>query len=635
MISSLSRKQKFNLKRIAAAIALVVISKILEGKIEFVPEILFLAAYVVVGYDILKKAWRNIRKGRALDENFLMAFASLGVIILGLTGYCEMDDGCYVMILYQIGELFESVAVGKSRRNISELIDIRPDYANVERENGDIERVNPAALPLGSIILVKPGEKVPIDGVIVEGSTALDTAALTGESRMRDVTEGSEILSGCINMISPIKIRTTRLFTESTASRILDLVENASSRKSKSEDFITKFARVYTPAVCGCALALALLAPAISLLAGGQAQWRHWLYVAFTFLVISCPCALVISIPLSFFGGLGGASKAGILIKGSNFMEPLSRCRTVVFDKTGTMTKGVLEVCAVHHSPIDEKELIEYASCAECFSSHPVSLALQRKYGRVPDSTRVKDVREISGEGIIAAVDGKTVGCGNEKLMERLNVKHICCEGDEDLGTVVHVSIDGQYCGHLIVADEIKPNAAEAIEKMRKVGVRRTVMLTGDTENVARGVARELGIDEIHASLLPGDKVGYVEKFLEEKSARESLSFVGDGINDAPVLSRADVGIAMGAIGSDAAIEAADVVIMDDDPMKIAKGIKIARKCMAIVYENIVFAIGVKIACMVVTVFLFQSMKLAEFADVGVLILAILNAVRAMNVKKL
>ena len=631
-MKDLTKKQKYNLKRILISIALVVLSKILEGRIEYVPEILFLTAYIIVGYDILRKAWKNIIRGRALDENFLMAFASLGVIVLGFTGYCEMDDGCYVMILYQIGELFESIAVGKSRRNISELIDIRPDYANIEKADGTVERVNPDTLDIGSMLLVKPGEKVPIDGVVIEGSSSLDTAALTGESRMRDVTEGSEILSGCINMTSPLRIRTTKAFTESTASKILDLVESASSRKSKSENFITKFARIYTPAVCACALLLAIAAPLISMAGGHDAQWQHWIYVAFTFLVISCPCALVISIPLTFFGGLGGASRAGILIKGSNFMEPLSRTKTVVFDKTGTMTKGVLEVCAVHHSPIEEEKLIEYACHAECFSSHPVSLALQRKYGEPSDVSRVSDVREISGEGVIALVDGKSVACGNEKLMGRIGVKHVSCDGDEDLGTVVHVAIDGKYCGHIIVADQIKPNSKEAISLLKKYGVRKTVMLTGDNEAVAKSVAEELEIDEVHANLLPADKVEFVERYLEEERPRDTLGFAGDGINDAPVLTRADVGIAMGAIGSDAAIEAADVVIMDDDPVKIAKSIMIARKCMRIVYENIVFAIGVKLACMVVTVFLFQSMKLAEFADVGVLIIAILNAVRALRV---
>ena len=630
--SDLTKKQKKNLTRILTAIALVVISKLLEDSSEIAAIVLFLAAYLIVGYDVLRKAWKNIIRGHALDENFLMAFASLGVIVLGLTGYSEMDDGCYVMILYQIGELFESIAVGKSRRNITELIDIRPDYANVERDDGTMERIDPEEIAVGSIITVLPGEKVPIDGIVTDGSSALDTSALTGESLMREVGVGSEVLSGCINMTGLLHLRTTCEFEESTASKILDLVENASSRKSKSEDFITKFARIYTPAVCAAAVALAILAPLLSLAFGKAPEWRHWIYIAFTFLVISCPCALVISIPLSFFGGLGGASRAGILIKGSNFMEPLSRAETVVFDKTGTMTKGVFEVCGVHHCPIEDEKLIEFATLAECYSSHPISLSLQRAYGKPVDTTRVEDVHEYSGEGVIAQVDGRTIACGNERLMKRAGVESIECHS---VGTVVHVAIDGIYSGHILIADRIKDNAAAAVSRLKKLGVRRTVILTGDSEGTARHVASEIGADEVHAQMMPADKVSFVEQLLGQKRRKESLVFVGDGINDAPVLTRADAGIAMGGIGSDAAIEAADVVIMDDDPLKIAKAVAIARKCMRIVYENIWFAIGVKLICLVTTVFFFQSMKLAEFADVGVLIIAVLNAIRAMDTRRL
>ena len=632
MLKDLTAKQKKNIIRIAAAVLLVIISKIVEERIPTLSVVLFLAAYLIVGYDILYKAWKNIIKGNPLDENFLMAFASLGVIILGLTGYSEIDDGCYVMILYQIGELFESIAVGKSRRNISELIDIRPDYANIQLDDGSIEHRSPDEIPIGTIITVLPGEKVPIDGVVVEGSSSIDNSALTGESAAKDIDVGSEILSGCINLTGSLKIRTTREFEDSTASRILDLVENASSRKSKSEDFITKFARIYTPAVCIAAVAIAVLVPVFSIILGYDPQWKHWIYIAFTFLVISCPCALVISIPLSFFGGLGGASRAGILIKGSNFMEPLSKTSCIVFDKTGTMTKGVFEVCGVHHCPIEDEKLIEYAALAECYSNHPISLSLQRAYGKVLDSTRVSDVHEVSGQGVTAIVDGKEIACGNSKLMERVGITHIRCRS---VGTVVHVAINGIYSGHILIADQIKPNAFEAIERLKKCGVKKSVMLTGDVESTANHVASQLGITNVYSELMPSDKVSIVEKLLDEKKPGEALAFVGDGINDAPVLSRSDVGIAMGGIGSDAAIEAADVVIMDDDLFKLSKAIRIAKKCMRIVYENIWFAIGVKLICMIVTVFFFQSMKLAEFADVGVLIIAVLNAIRAMNTRRL
>lgn len=632
MFKDLSDKQKKKIIRIAAAVLLVIISKIFEESIPTLSIVLFLAAYLIVGYDILFKAWKNIIKGNPLDENFLMAFASLGVIILGLTGYSEIDDGCYVMILYQIGELFESIAIGKSRKNISELIDIRPDYASIQLEDGSFEHRSPDEIPVGTIIAVLPGEKVPIDGVIVEGSSAIDTSALTGESATKDVAAGSEILSGCINLTGLLKVRTTREFGESTASKILDLVENASSRKSKSEDFITKFARIYTPAVCIAAVAIAVLVPVFSMLLGFDAQWKHWIYIAFTFLVISCPCALVISIPLSFFGGLGGASRAGILIKGSNFMEPLSKTSCIVFDKTGTMTKGVFEVCGVHHCPIEDEKLIEYAALAECYSSHPISLSLQRAYGKALDCTRVSDVHEISGQGVTAIVDGKEIACGNSKLMEHVGITHIRCRS---VGTVVHVAINGIYSGHILIADQVKPNAFEAIERLKKCGVKKSVMLTGDIESTAKHVASQLGITNVYSELMPSDKVAIVEKLIEEKKPSEALAFVGDGINDAPVLSRSDVGIAMGGIGSDAAIEAADVVIMDDDLFKLSKAVKIAKKCMRIVYENIWFAIGVKLICMIVTVFFFQSMKLAEFADVGVLIIAVLNAIRAMDTRRL
>ena len=630
-MKNLTAKQKKNIKRIIIAVLFVIISKIFEES-TVISGALFLLAYLIVGYDILIKAWKNIIKGRALDENFLMAFASLGVIILGLTGYCEMDDGCYVMILYQIGELFESIAVGKSRRDIVELMDIRPDYANVENSEGELERVSPESVEIGTIITVKPGEKVPLDGIVTEGSSSVDTSALTGESALKDVTSGSEILSGTINLSGLIKISTTKKFEESTASKILNLVENASSRKSKSEDFITKFARVYTPAVCALAVAFAVIAPLVNLISGNEPMWRHWIYIAFAFLVISCPCALVVSIPLSFFGGLGGASNAGILIKGSNFMEPLAKTKTVVFDKTGTMTKGVFEVCGVHHCPIEDEKLIEYAALAECYSSHPIALSLQRKYGMATDPKRVKNVREISGEGVIATVDGRRIICGNEKLMKKCRIDHIECKSP---GTSVHVAIDGIYSGHILIADSVKPNAKEAIEKIKKCGVEMTVMLTGDNAATAQAVGEELNIDKVYAGLLPDGKVEYLEKIISDKSRSGTVVFVGDGINDAPVLSRADVGVAMGGIGSDAAIEAADVVIMDDDPVKIAKAVRIAKKTMRIVYENIVFALGVKLACMIITVFVMQSMKLAEFADVGVLIIAILNAVRCMYVKKL
>ena len=587
---------------------------------------LFMIPYLTVGYDILRKAFKGIMNRQVFDENFLMGVATIGAMALG-----EYTEGVAVMWFYQIGELFQSYAVGKSRQNISDLMDIRPDYANIE-EDGQIEKVDPDDVEVGSTIVVNPGEKVPIDGVIIEGHTTLNTAALTGESIPADVQVGDEVISGCVNMTGVIKIETTREFEESTASKILDLVENATSRKSKSEQFITKFAKVYTPVVCYSALALAVLPPIIRLVIGMQPMWGDWIYRALTFLVISCPCAIVVSIPLSFFGGIGGAGNQGILIKGSNFMETLSQVKTVVFDKTGTITKGNFVVSGVHHSTMEDKKLVELAALAEAHSSHPISRSLQEAYGKPLDLGRVSDVTEYSGEGVVAVVDGKQVAAGNLRLMKRLG---ITAEDCHKVGTVVHIALDGEYAGHILIADELKGSASEAMKALAKAGVRRTVMLTGDKENVAKAVASEVGISEYHAGLLPADKVGHVEKLLASSTEKDRLAFVGDGINDAPVLGRADIGIAMGALGSDAAIEAADVVLMDDDPLKIAKAIRIAKKCMRIVYENIYFAIGVKLACLLLGALGIANMWLAIFADVGVMVICVLNAIRCLMVKNL
>ncbi len=587
---------------------------------------LFMIPYLTVGYDILRKAFKGIMNRQVFDENFLMGVATIGAMALG-----EYTEGVAVMWFYQIGELFQSYAVGKSRQNISDLMDIRPDYANIE-EDGQIEKVDPDDVEVGSTIVVNPGEKVPIDGVIIEGHTTLNTAALTGESIPADVQVGDEVISGCVNMTGVIKIETTREFEESTASKILDLVENATSRKSKSEQFITKFAKVYTPAVCYSALALAVLPPIIRLVIGMQPMWGDWIYRALTFLVISCPCAIVVSIPLSFFGGIGGAGNQGILIKGSNFMETLSQVKTVVFDKTGTITKGNFVVSGVHHSTMEDKKLVELAALAEAHSSHPISRSLQEAYGKPLDLGRVSDVTEYSGEGVVAVVDGKQVAAGNLRLMKRLG---ITAEDCHKVGTVVHIALDGEYAGHILIADELKGSASEAMKALAKAGVRRTVMLTGDKENVAQAVASEVGIGEYYAGLLPADKVGHVEKLLASSTEKDRLAFVGDGINDAPVLGRADIGIAMGALGSDAAIEAADVVLMDDDPLKIAKAIRIAKKCMRIVYENIYFAIGVKLACLLLGALGIANMWLAIFADVGVMVICVLNAIRCLMVKNL
>ena len=587
---------------------------------------LFMIPYLTVGYDILRKAFKGIMNRQVFDENFLMGVATIGAMALG-----EYTEGVAVMWFYQIGELFQSYAVGKSRQNISDLMDIRPDYANIE-EDGQIKKVDPDDVEVGSTIVVNPGEKVPIDGVIIEGHTTLNTAALTGESIPADVQVGDEVISGCVNMTGVIKIETTREFEESTASKILDLVENATSRKSKSEQFITKFAKVYTPAVCYSALALAVLPPIIRLVIGMQPMWGDWIYRALTFLVISCPCAIVVSIPLSFFGGIGGAGNQGILIKGSNFMETLSQVKTVVFDKTGTITKGNFVVSGVHHSTMEDKKLVELAALAEAHSSHPISKSLQEAYGKPLDLGRVSDVTEYSGEGVVADVDGKQVAAGNLRLMKRLG---ITAEDCHKVGTVVHIALDGEYAGHILIADELKGSTSEAMKALAKAGVRRTVMLTGDKENVAKAVASEVGISEYHAGLLPADKVGHVEKLLASSTEKDRLAFVGDGINDAPVLGRADIGIAMGALGSDAAIEAADVVLMDDDPLKIAKAIRIAKKCMRIVYENIYFAIGVKLACLLLGALGIANMWLAIFADVGVMVICVLNAIRCLMVKNL
>lgn len=611
--------------RIILSLVLVVVFSQLpvEGYLRFG---LFMIPYLIIGYDILKKACKGIRNKQVFDENFLMAVATIGAILLG-----DYTEGTAVMLFYQIGELFQSYAVGKSRRNISELMDIRPDYANVEN-NGQLEQVDPDEVAIGTIIVVQPGEKVPIDGVITEGTSTLNTSALTGESLPRSAKVGDEVISGCINMTGLLKIRTTKEFGESTVSKILELVENSSSRKSKSENFISKFAKYYTPAVCYGALALALLPPIVLLIMGKPAMWGDWIYRALTFLVISCPCALVISIPLSFFAGIGGASNQGVLVKGSNYLETLAQTKYVVFDKTGTMTQGVFEVSGIHHNEMSDEKLLEYAALAECSSSHPISKSLQKAYGKPVDRNRVTDIEEISGNGVIAKVDGVSVAAGNAKLMKKLGIAYQECH---HVGTVVHMAVDGRYAGHILISDIIKPHAKEAIEELKKAGISKTVMLTGDSRRVADQVAAELGIDEVYSELLPADKVTKVEELLDKKTAKEKLAFVGDGINDAPVLSRADIGIAMGALGSDAAIEAADIVLMDDDPLKISKAIKIARKCIRIVYENIYFAIGIKVLCLILGAIGIANMWMAIFADVGVMIIAVLNAIRALFVKKL
>ena len=629
----MTKKQKKNLIRILISVLLIIGYVLAKDYSLIVALVLFAASYIVISYDILQRAWKGISRGRPFDENFLMAVASLGAIVIGLMTGDELTEGCAVMIFYQIGELFENIAVGKSRKNIGELIDIRPDYANVEMEDGNLQKVDPYTVEIGTVIVIKPGEKVPIDGIVVDGESSLDTAALTGESKLTAAHVGDTVFSGCINMNGVLKVRTTKEFENSTASKIMDLVENASSNKSHSEDFISKFARVYTPIVCYSALALAIIPPIIGLLVSGTPNWYSWIYRALTFLVISCPCALVISIPLSFFGGIGGASRAGILINGSNFMEPLARAKCVILDKTGTMTKGVFEVQGVHHCSVEDEKLIELAAHAECFSSHPISISLQKAYGKKIDPTRVHDVEETAGEGIIAKVDNYKLVVGNFKLMRRTGIRHIDCHSD---GTVVHVAIDGIYSGHILIADSIKSTAEKAITDIKKLGINKVVMLTGDNRHTAKVIAAQLGIDEVLGELLPGDKVAAVERIISEKSSeKDSVIFVGDGINDAPVLTRADVGLAMGGIGSDAAIEAADVVIMDDDPIKIAKSIRIAKKCMRIVYENIWFSISVKVICLLLSAVGLASMWLAIFADTGVLIIAVLNAIRALNVKKL
>ena len=617
----------------------IIIAAVLLVVLHFIPItgiprfICYLAIYLEIGYDILKKAFKGIKNGQVFDENFLMAIATVGAF--GLAVYEKSGDyneAIAVMLFYQIGELFQSYAVGKSRRNISELMDIRPDYANIEKD-GKLEQVDPDEVEIGSVIVVQPGEKVPIDGVIIEGSTTLNTSALTGESLPRNAKPGDEIISGCINMTGVLRIRTTKEFGESTVSRILELVENSSSRKSRSENFISKFARYYTPAVCYGALALALLPPIVNLLFfHNPAQWGQWVYRALTFLVISCPCALVISIPLSFFAGIGGASNAGVLVKGSNYLETLAQTKYVVFDKTGTLTKGVFEVAGVHHNTMEEAKILEYAALAESFSTHPISRSLKTAYGKEIDQNRVTDVEEISGNGVTAKVDGVSVAVGNAKLMKRIGVEAVECH---QVGTVIHVAINGAYAGHILIADVPKPTSKEAIANLKKHGIKETVMLTGDIDKVAQQVAGELGVDRVYSELLPADKVTKVEELLAKKTAKEKLAFVGDGINDAPVLSRADIGIAMGALGSDAAIEAADVVLMDDDPQKIVKAIRIAKKCMRIVYENIYFAIGIKVICLILGAVGIANMWVAIFADVGVMVIAVLNAIRTLFVKKL
>lgn len=622
----MNKKQKKMFIRIIISTALIIILSLLpvEGYVQFA---LFMIPYLVIGYDILKKAWKGILNRQAFDENFLMAVATIGAIALK-----DYKEGVAVMLFYQIGELFQSYAVGKSRKNISELMDIRPDYANVEKD-GTLCQVDPDEVEVGTVIVVQPGEKVPIDGVVVEGQSTLNTSALTGESLPREVGCDDEIISGCINLNGVLKIRTTREFGESTVSKILDLVENSSSKKSRSENFISKFAKYYTPAVCYSALALVIIPPIVRMAVMGLSpEWGDWIYRALTFLVISCPCALVISIPLSFFAGIGGASNQGILVKGSNYLETLSQTKYVVFDKTGTMTKGVFEVAGIHHSDMSDDKLLEYAALAECASSHPISKSLKKAYGKAIDRSRVTDIEEISGNGVIAKVDGISVAAGNTKLMDHLGIKYIDCH---HVGTIVHMAVDGKYAGHILIADIIKPHAKEAIQALKKAGVRKTVMLTGDTKKVADQVAAELAIDEVYSELLPADKVTKVEALLSTKGEKEKLAFVGDGINDAPVLSRADIGIAMGALGSDAAIEAADVVLMDDDPLKISKAIRISRKCLRIVYENIWFALGIKGICLLLGALGIANMWMAIFADVGVMVIAVLNATRALFVKNL
>ena len=627
----MNRKQKKMLARILTAAAMLIALKLIPvtGVLQLA---LYLVAYLVIGYDILKKAWRGILNRQVFDENFLMAVATVGAFALAIVSRSgDYVEAIAVMLFYQIGELFQSYAVGKSRRNISALMDIRPDYANIERD-GQLEKVDPDEVEIGSVIVVQPGEKVPLDGVILSGASSLNTSALTGESLPRDAKAGDEVISGCINMTGVLRIQTTKAFGESTVSKILELVEDSSSHKSKSENFISKFARVYTPAVCYGALALAVLPPVVRLMLGHPAQWGDWVYRALTFLVISCPCALVISSPLSFFAGIGGASKEGVLIKGSNYLETLSKVKTVVFDKTGTLTQGVFEVSGVHHSEMENEKLLEYAALAECASSHPISKSLQRAYGKAIDRDRVRDIQEISGKGVSAVVDGHAVLAGNDKLMALRGIPFIGCHS---VGTIIHIAIDGQYAGHIVISDVVKPHAKEAIERLKHAGVEKTVMLTGDSRRVADQVAGALGVDEVHSELLPADKVAQVEKLLAGKGGRDKLAFVGDGINDAPVLSRADIGIAMGAMGSDAAIEAADVVLMDDDPLKIAKAIRISRKCIGIVYQNIVFALAVKFACLALGALGLANMWAAIFADVGVMVLAVLNAIRALRVHNL
>ena len=627
----MTKKQKKMLARILVCAVMLIALQFLP--ITGIPRFaLYLAAYLVIGFDILKKAAKGIGNGRVFDENFLMAVATIGAFALAIYEKSgDYNEAIAVMLFYQIGELFQSYAVGKSRKNISALMDIRPDYANIEVD-GKLEKVDPDEVAVGSVIVVQPGEKVPLDGVIIDGASTLNTSALTGESLPRDAKTGDEIISGCINMTGVLKVRTTKEFGASTVSKILELVENSSSRKSRSEDFIAKFARIYTPAVCYSALALAIVPPVVRLLTGSSAEWEQWIYRALTFLVTSCPCALVVSIPLSFFAGIGGASKEGVLIKGSNYLETLSQVKTVVFDKTGTLTKGVFEVSAVHHSPMEQEKLLEYAALAECASSHPISKSLQKAYGKEIDRSRVTDIEEVSGRGILAKVDGVPVAAGNHKLMEQLGIDFIDCHS---VGTIIHMAIDGKYAGHIVISDVVKPNSKQAIEHLHRAGVTKTVMLTGDAKKVAASVAKELGVDEMYSDLLPAGKVEKVEALLSQQSGKAKLAFVGDGINDAPVLSRADIGIAMGAMGSDAAIEAADIVLMDDEPLQIAKAIKISRKCIGIVYQNIVFALVVKFACLALVAVGAADMWAAIFADVGVMVLAVLNAIRALRVHNL
>ena len=627
----MTKKQKKMLARILVCAVMLIALQFLP--ITGIPRFaLYLAAYLVIGFDILKKAAKGIGNGRVFDENFLMAVATIGAFALAIYEKSgDYNEAIAVMLFYQIGELFQSYAVGKSRKNISALMDIRPDYANIEVD-GKLEKVDPDEVAVGSVIVVQPGEKVPLDGVIIDGASTLNTSALTGESLPRDAKTGDEIISGCINMTGVLKVRTTKEFGESTVSKILELVENSSSRKSRSEDFIAKFARIYPPAVCYSALALAVIPPVARLAMGSSAEWEQWIYRALTFLVTSCPCALVVSIPLSFFAGIGGASKEGVLIKGSNYLETLSQVKTVVFDKTGTLTKGVFEVSAVHHSPMEQEKLLEYAALAECASSHPISKSLQKAYGKEIDRSRVTDIEEVSGRGILAKVDGVPVAAGNHKLMEQLGIDFIDCHS---VGTIIHMAIDGKYAGHIVISDVVKPNSKQAIEQLHRAGVTKTVMLTGDAKKVAASVAKELGVDEMYSDLLPAGKVEKVEALLSQQSGKAKLAFVGDGINDAPVLSRADIGIAMGAMGSDAAIEAADIVLMDDEPLQIAKAIKISRKCIGIVYQNIVFALVVKFACLALVAVGAADMWAAIFADVGVMVLAVLNAIRALQVHNL